>query len=107
MNTPLAVVVFALGAIVLGAIAVALSGTRRTAHLKERFGTAHARATAAEGGKAEARLAARERRVERLQIRRAPGGPAVSDAREGPRSATRHRPYGHDPRRWCGPERIT
>ena len=78
MSTLLAVVVVALGVVVIGAVAFALSRRRRTAHLKERFGPEYARTLAADGGKAEAHLAELEKRVEKLQIH-----PVPPELREG------------------------
>jgi hypothetical protein len=78
MNTQIAIVVVAAGIIAIAAIAFALFRRRRTAHLKERFGAEYARTLAADGRRAEAHLAEREKRVEQLQLH-----PVPPELREG------------------------
>lgn len=72
MNTQTVLIVAALALVVIAAVVFALARRRRTAHLKERFGPEYERALAADGGKAEALLAEREKRVEKLQIHPVP-----------------------------------
>jgi hypothetical protein len=65
-------IILAIVVIALLAVGAALwSRRRRSEHLKERFGPEYARAVDAKGdrGKAEAELAEREKRVEKLDIR--------------------------------------
>lgn len=56
---------------ILVIVAIVISRRRRSEHLKERFGKEYDRAVDAKGdrGKAEADLASREKRVEKLHIR--------------------------------------
>ena len=70
--TPVAWIVVAIVVIAVAAAAAILwSRGRRSAHLKDRFGPEYDRAVEAKGnrGKAEAELAEREKRVEKLDIR--------------------------------------
>ena len=75
MNQSLLIAVVAL-VVVIAIVAVVASRRRRSAHLKEHFGPEYERAVAEAGSssKAEAELAEREKRVEKLDIR--PLGPA-------------------------------
>lgn len=80
MNTQIALILAAVGlvAVLIAAFAVTRARKHRTAHLKERFGPEYERALEADGRKAEAQLAEREKRVEKLQIH-----PVPPELREG------------------------
>jgi type II secretory pathway pseudopilin PulG len=70
MNTSLVIGIVAV-VLVLAVVAVLAARRRRTEHLKEHFGREyeHALEIAGDRGKAEAELAERERRVEKLELR--------------------------------------
>ncbi|HEX6661558.1 MAG TPA: hypothetical protein VF067_06800 [Sphingomicrobium sp.] len=70
MNTQLVIGIVAV-VVVLAAIAVFAARRRRSEHLKEHFGREyeHALETSGDRGKAEAELAEREKRVEKLKLR--------------------------------------
>ncbi len=58
--------------VAIAALVFVLARRRRTAHLKERFGAEYERTLTADGKDAEAHLAEREKRVEKLQIHAVP-----------------------------------
>jgi FtsZ-interacting cell division protein ZipA len=70
MNQPLLIVIALALVAVLIVASIAISRRRRSEHLKSRFGREyeHALETKGDRGKAEAELAAREKRVEKLDI---------------------------------------
>jgi hypothetical protein len=78
MNNQTALLAAAVGVVVIAAFVFALARRRRTAHLKERFGSEYERMVAADGKSAEANLAEREKRVDGLQIH-----PVPPELREG------------------------
>lgn len=69
--TPTAWIVVAVVVAVLIIVGIGISSRRRSGHLKDRFGREYDRTVAAKGdrAKAEADLAEREKRVEKLHIR--------------------------------------
>lgn len=73
-NQSALIITLAVALAILVVAAIALLRTRRTEHLRERFGPEYDHAVAAHGSprKAEARLEEREKRVEKLNIRPVP-----------------------------------